>query len=310
MRNRFQYQIATGRLTLPVAIILSVILWITTFQSPMEVIPFLIGGFVISLIAALNSSFALVRSRSSLPSALFAIFYSSSLFLHEYGKGECWILLLFIASLYCLLRSYESKNTSSYTFHAFLWLSISSLIEPGILLSSPLVFIVMSMLRALNIKTFFAGIVGLCAPYWVITGYNLLLDNNTLFSIQFSDVMRWDIDIYRNISSQQIVTTACILLLSAISGINSMITSLSDKIKNRTIIGVINTIGIYETVLIIIQPHLLKSTLPIIITMFALLYGYIMIQKTNKFNNIFMIVSLIITACMTAYNLVIHFFSN
>lgn len=310
MRNRFQYQIATGRLTLPVAIILSVILWIIGFNDKLEAVSFIIGGLVTYLLVELNTSFALIRSRSSLPSALFAILYSSSLFLHEYGSGECWILLLFMGSLYCLLRSYELKNASSYIFHAFMWLSIAGLIEPGIILSAPLLFITMSQLRALSIKTFFAGIIGLCTPYWVITGYDIYSGNSLMISQWFDNILLWDIDTYRNIPLQNLITTGCIMLLSAVSGIYSMITSQSDKVKNRTIIGVINTIGIYETILVTVQPVMLKSVLPIIITMCALLYGYIMIQKNSRFTYIFMISSFVIIAMMTVYNMMNHFSIN
>lgn len=310
MRNRFQYEIATGRLTLPVAIILSVILWVTTFNDKMEIIPFLTGGFVTYLLIELNTSFALVRSRSSLPSALFTILYSSSLCIHEYGKWECWILLLFMGSLYCLLRSYESKNVPSYIFHAFLWLSIGSLIEPGIILSAPLIFIVMSQLRTLGVRTFFAGIIGLCIPYWIISGYDIYAGNSLTVLTYFNNIFEWNIEAYRTIPLPQIITTGCILLLSSVSGVSSIMTSQSDKVRNRIIIGVINTIGIYETILMIAQPVMLKSILPVIITMCAILYGYIMIQKTNKFTYIFMIASMVIIAMMAAYNVMIHLSSN
>ncbi len=310
MRNRFQYHIATGRLTLPVAIVLSVILWIIGFNDKMEAVSFLIGGLVTYLLVEQNTSFAFIRSRSSLPSALFAVLYSASLFLHEYGKGECWILLLFMGSLYCLLRSYESKNASAYIFHAFLWLAIASLIKPGIILSAPLLFITMSQLRAFSIRTFFAGIIGLCTPYWVITGYEIYSGNSLMISTWFDNILKWNIDEYRNIPLQHLITTGCILLLSAVSGIYSIITSQSDKVKNRIIISAINTIGIYETVLIMAQPVMLKSVLPIIITMCALLHGYIMIQKGNRFTYIFMIVSFVVTALMAVYNIMSHFAFN
>ena len=310
MRNRFQYQIATGRLTLPVAIILSVILWIATFNDKMEVIPFLTGGFVTYLLIELNTSFALVRNRSSLPSALFVILFSSSVFLHEYGKGECLILLLFMGSLYCLLKGYESKNPSSYIFHAFLWLSIGSIIEPGIIFSAPLILIVMSQLRMLNFKTFFAGIIGLCTPYWLITGYNIYSGNDITVLSHFNNIFEWNIDNYRNIPSQQIITTGCVLFLSSVSGINSIIISQNDKVRNRIIIWVINTIGIYETLLMVVQPTMLKSILPIVMTTLAILYGYNMIQRTNRFTYIYMIISLVIIVILAIYNLMNHLSFN
>lgn len=307
MRNRFQYQIATGRLTLPVAIVLSVILWIAAFNDEMEVASFLTGGLVTYLLIEFNTSFALIRSRSSLPSALFAILYSSSLFLHEYGKGECWILLLFMGNLYCQLKSYEQKNASSYIFHSFLWLGIGSLIKPGLILSAPLVFILMFQLRSFSLKTFFAGIIGLCTPYWLMTGYDMYIGNSPMFLTWFDNIFEWDIDLYRSLPINQAITAVCVLLISAVSGINSLVISQNDKVRNRIMIGVINTIGIYETILMIAQPSMLKSLLPIVMTMCSILYGYTMIQKTNKFTYIFMIVSLVIIVLMAIYNLMIHF---
>lgn len=307
MRNRFQYEIATGRLTLPVAIILSLILWIASFNDKLEVASFLTGGLVTYLLIEFNTSFALIKSRSSLPSALFAILYSSSLFLHEYGKGECWILLLFMGSLYCLLKSYEQKNASSYIFHSFLWLGIGSLIEPGLIFSTPLMFILMFQLRSFSLKTFFAGIIGVCTPYWLMTGYDMYIGNNPMFLTWFDYIFEWNIDLYRNLSINQAITALCVLLLSAVSGINSLVISQNDKVRNRIMIGVINTIGIYETILMIAQPSMLKSLLPIVMTMCSILYGYTMIQKTNKFTYFFMIVSLVIIVLMAIYNLMIHY---
>lgn len=310
MRNRFQYQIATGRLTLPVAIILSLTLWIAAFNDKMEAASFLTGGLVTYLLIEFNTSFALIRSRSSLPSALFAILYSSAFFLHEYGKGECWILLLFMGSLYCLLKSYELNNASTYIFHAFLWLGIASLVEPGMILSVPLVFILMFQLRSFSFRSFFAGIIGLCTPYWLITGYDLYTGNNLMFLTWFNNVFEWNTDVYRNLPIHQAITVGIVLLLSTVSGVNSLIVSQSDKVRNRIMIRVINTIGIYETILLITQPDMIKTIFPIVMTMGSILYGYIMIQKTNRFTYIFMIFSLVIIAIMALYNLMIHFSLN
>ena len=126
----------------------------------------------------------------------------------------------------------------------------------------------------------------------------------------FNHLMEWHITDYANIPLQYLVTTACIFIISAVSGITSIITSLNDKVKNRIIIGVMNTIGIYETLLVVIKPMMLKSVLPIIITMCAILFGYTMIQRSGKFTYIFMIVSLVITGIMAIYNVMLHFGLN
>lgn len=310
MRNSFQHQIATGIMTLPVAIIISLVIWITAYNNLLELVPFIIGGITAYLLIELNTFFALIRSRSSLPSALFVILYSSSLFLHEYGKGECWILLLFLGSFYCLLRGHELKNTPGYTFHAFLGLGIASMIVPDLIYCIPLLFITMIQMRMLNLRTFFAGILGYCIPFWILTGYDLYKGNEIQVLTWFNGITQWSLQDYLNIPLPQSVTVIFVLLLSAISGINSMLLSLNDKVRTRIFIRVINITGIYITSLLVIKPMMINSLLPILMALASILFGYTMILKSNKFTNIFMIITVIFIAALAAFNMIIHFLPN
>lgn len=307
MRNRLQHEIATGRVTLPVAIVISLVLWIITYQEKSEVIPFISGSIISYLLIELNTYFDIIRSRSSLPSSVFILLYSSILFLHSYGNGECLILLLFISSFFFLLRSYSSSNKSPDIFHAFIFLSIGCLIEPFLIFAVPIIFISMIQLRCLNIKTFFAGIIGLMTPLWIISGYKLINNQEINIGKWIDSAIYWDTSFYYNIPEIHIISTVIVLLISITSGVTSLTFSLKDKVKTRIIIRTINIMGMGATLLLVAKPAIVNSMLPIIITTGSILYGYILTQIKNKLTYIFMIISFILLAILIISNIIPYY---
>ena len=87
VKNRFQYQVATGRLTLPVAILLSLVFCGISFQGWESLGAWFMCACVTYLIIELNTTFALIRTRTSLPSAFFLVCFSVCPFLHTFGAG-------------------------------------------------------------------------------------------------------------------------------------------------------------------------------------------------------------------------------
>ena len=165
-------------------------------------------------------------------------------------------------------------------------------------------------MRMLNLRTFFAGILGYCIPFWILTGYDLYKGNEIQVLTWFNGITQWNLQDYLNIPLPQSVTVIFVLLLSAISGINSMLLSLNDKVRTRIFIRVINITGIYITSLLVIKPMMINSLLPILMTLASILFGYTMILKSNKFTNIFMIITVIFIAALAAFNMIIHFLPN
>lgn len=160
-RNRFQYETATGRGTLPAVFFISLILWLIPSIGDWEQLgSFLCASACAYLLQETDTRFALIRTRTTLPSALFLLGYASFTFLHGWS-ASCLLPVCFIGILYSLFHSYESPYASTTIFHAFLWLGIAGLIVPTFCWLAPFMYIYMINLRSFSARSFFAGIIGL-----------------------------------------------------------------------------------------------------------------------------------------------------
>ena len=175
-RNRFQYELATGRATLPVTIIICLIMYSITYQEKTDLLSLAIHGAIVYCLIELNTTFSLIRTRTTLHAAIFLFFLSGLPFLHTYSH-EQWIPLLFTVSFSYLFRSYESVYAPIPVFHCFLCLGISSFLLPQVLYFVPLIYFYMIGLRAFTLRTFFAGLIGLLVPYWIALAYHLYAGN-------------------------------------------------------------------------------------------------------------------------------------
>ncbi|MEE1233464.1 MAG: hypothetical protein U0L16_09430, partial [Phocaeicola sp.] len=98
-RNTIQYEIATGRATLPVAIVLSLALWLLTFRVWTDFFSLLAGYGIAYLLIELNTTFALIRTRTSLPSAFFLFFFSTAPYQYEIATGRATLPVAIVLSL-------------------------------------------------------------------------------------------------------------------------------------------------------------------------------------------------------------------
>lgn len=108
---------------------------------------------------------ALLRIRSRMISSLFLILMAVCGFLHPVNSGTVALFCLAV-SFYCLLRTYEAERPEVNTFHAYLFLSLGSLLWPPLLL----LFVVqlwnqVVFLRSLRWRSFGASCCGLLLPY-------------------------------------------------------------------------------------------------------------------------------------------------
>ena len=176
IRNRFQYEVATGRMTLPVAILIALLVWGSTCREWTELVSMALCAAGTYLLIELNTTFALIHTRTTLPSALFLTLYAFCPFLHAYTPAV-WLPVLFLGILFALFQSYEAFYASTPVYHAFLLLGLGSLAIPPVLYLIPLIYIAMGDLRSFSARTFFAGLVGIATPYLFLLSYHLYLGN-------------------------------------------------------------------------------------------------------------------------------------
>ena len=107
--------------------------------------------------------------------------------------------LTFLIAISQLFSSYESPYPAGSIFHAFFFIGLGSLLFPQLLYFVPLFYLGMISFRSLSLKSFFAGLTGLCVPYWLFFGYAFYYDKMNLFYhplqelIHFQTHQLWDI---------------------------------------------------------------------------------------------------------------------
>ena len=82
--NKLQTEIATGRLTLPVVILICLFLWGVSIHSWNELISFISCALTGYMMIEINTAFTLIRTRTMLHVSLFGFIISACMFLHPF----------------------------------------------------------------------------------------------------------------------------------------------------------------------------------------------------------------------------------
>ena len=182
---------AKGRFTFPVAILICLLLRIITGNEWQDVINLLVCALTAYLLIEINTAFTLIRTRSTLHVSFYVFLSTACLFLHSF-QYAVFAPLTFLIAISQLFSSYESPYPAGSIFHAFFFIGLGSLLFPQLLYFVPLFYLGMISFRSLSLKSFFAGLTGLCVPYWLFFGYESLLSPFT-GAYSFSTHQLWDI---------------------------------------------------------------------------------------------------------------------
>ena len=325
MLYTFQRQIATGRTTFPVAILISLVLWAVTYQDKTELLSLLACGFTSYLLIELNTTFALIRTRTEMPSALFLWLYSSSLFLHPY-QNTCWVQLLVMVMLFSLFYSYESKKAPNHIFHTFFFLGIGSMLIPELLWLVPLCFISMAALRSFHVKSFFASLIGFTVPFWIVLGYQLFVNISHPSSIEgfglqqliqqyfgsvfpFGTSLNSIIHEYQSIRLDEGITYGITLIMAIVGSFACNFYSNNDKVRTRSFLNALVPIQLGITLLVFLRPSLMEAILPVQAIFAAITCSYVFSLIFNSFTYYFLIAVLVLSGGISLFNLWIHFFN-
>ena len=307
-RNRFQYELATGRATLPVTIIICLIMYGITYQEKTDLLSLAIHGAIVYCLIELNTTFSLIRTRTTLHAAIFLFFLSGLPFLHAYSH-EQWIPLLFTVSFSYLFRSYESVYAPVPIFHSFLCLGISSFLLPQVLYFIPLIYFYMIGLRAFTLRTFFAGLIGLLLPYWIALAYHLYAGNMEETWLPFKALTCFSPIDYSILSLSQLISGGIAILFIAICSIECILHSYQDKVQTRIMLRVLIIIGIGTLACILLLPSHFNTYFLMTLIVGSVMGGHLLALTFNRFTRIFLWVSLGIWTCVCIMNLWMHLFN-
>ena len=303
IRNRFQYTIATGRMTLPVAVFISLILWAVNLKEWTESLFIVICALITYLLIELNTAFSLIRVRSNFAPAMFLLFAAACPFLSAYS-AKSWIPVLFLISLFALFRSYESKYASAPIFHAFLFMGIGSLIMPSLLLFSPLLFLQMLELRSFHIRTFFAGMVGFFLPYWVSLCYHLYFTEELkeVYTPLVEAFCFAPID-YSVLTASELLAWGVSLLISITCTVQSLIYSFQDKVQTRILLRVLTGIEMAVILFSCLQPQHAHTLFPLLLIIGSIMSGHLFALTSNRFTRFFLPITIGLWLLICFFNL-------
>ncbi|MGL4520021.1 MAG: hypothetical protein ACRCUJ_10150 [Phocaeicola sp.] len=308
MRRRITIQriIATGGFTLPVAIVLSALLWIANGGGWSELLTGFIHLVTGYLLIELNTSYSLIRTRTSFHVTLYTLFVGVSLFLHPYQT--VWFTIpLFLLALHQLFQSLESADKIVSLYHSFLLLGCTILLDPHFLLLLPLFWIGMFILHSASAKGFFATLLGLATPYWLLLGYSFLNEEfSYLTSLWHSISALAPFDYGTTPSLPQLLLMGSILLLTLICSFYYLNHTYLDKSRTRTYFYflLLAQLTLYGSIAIFPQQTALFFALSLPIS--ALIGGHFFTLTHNRFSNLFFITIFVMIITATTYYVWMH----
>lgn len=309
-RNRFQYEVATGQITLPSVIVLTLILFALSASSYTwgNFGSLLIFGIATYMLRETDTQFALIRTRTTLPASLFLLLFAAAPFLHTWNTAQL-LLPLFIGMLFSLFLSYESPHASTPIFHAFFFLGLGSLLVPCIAWLMPLLYIHMISLRSLEGKTFFAGIIGFTLPYWFLLGYCLYTDQVNLFYSTLSLLTDFQAIDYATVPLERYIFWGVTAVLGIVYSIPYLRSDYKDKVQTRILLHILLGMGVWVNLLIALQPCRIDALLPLAFIPTVFMGGHLFSLTFNRFTRILFIATLIVWLLLCSFNLWIHFFN-
>lgn len=308
VKNRFQYQVATGRITLPVAILLSLTFWGISYQGLESLYSWFIGACVTYLIIELNTTFALIRTRTTLPSSFFIICFSVCPFLHTFNTYT-FLPLLFIGMLFSLFRSFESPYASTTIYHAFCCLGIMGCILPQLLYLIPILYLLMIQLRSLNARTFFAGILGLLTPYWLGSCYLLYKGNWMEIFTGFKQRLLPVIPDFNILGWEHYLSLGIILVIAILCTAQSLIHTYQDKVQTRILLRILMVLEIIIVAFIVAQPQYFNGLFAMLLACTSIFFGHFFALVFNRFTRICLEIILTLLGIMTLFNVWMHFYT-
>lgn len=310
--KRLQSRITAGRLTLPLAIMISVACWVLTavllpelkvqqdnyplWQSFSSVcIPFwanrlisfilysIIGYFLIEL----NNTFSIIRMRASVQTSVYFLLIAVCPSLHVLYAGDL-AAAAFLIALFFLFKSYQQIRPAVDLFHAFIFIGIGSLLFPQLTLFIPLFWIGAYNFQSLQLKSFFGSLIGWSLPYWCLLGYAYYYGQMDSFYQPFRELatfmpIRFDFEVW------EMATIGYMLVLFMVSSGHCLVAGYEDKIRTRSYLHFLIFLNFCIFVYIGLQPALSVHLLSLLLIGVSILAGHLFALTNSRTANIFFI---------------------
>ena len=323
---RFQNKVAGSVFTLPICIVIAVALWWLpqrAFSVP-HILGLVLCLLTTYVVMETNAQQHIIRIRTRMMSCVWLMLTACLAFMHPLGEPIIAAACLCISYM-LLFRCYQRLRPQAFVFHAFLMLSIGSFFAPVMLaMAIPFFLYIALLLRSLTKKAFWAGILGLIAPYWCYAFWYFItgkIDPSKITlpigRIPFLDYPFDYQVLLRYIKTEELlslpfsvqVSAAFIILLSIVSIVHYMRTNYDDKIRVRMILYIYMTQTLLLMVFLVLQPAHYETTMALLVASASPLIAHYFSLTGSILSNSFFVLSLLLTAGMATLNLWLTSFS-
>ena len=315
--KRPQNIIAESGLTLPVAALFAMVIWLLIGLVRLQLWPQL-ACFVgtVYLVVEMSNQNALLRVRSRMVSTTFILLSCATCFLLPQLRGGIAQLCMVVAFL-LLFQTYQASHCVGRTFYAFAAIGLASMAFVQTLWYVPVLWVLMAtQLQSLSWRTWAASLLGLALPYWFAFLWFLLPFNlsdewtTDLSSLASHFTQLADLSQPSPLTSQHFLGGILAFALTVILAVAGMAHfwqySFEDKIRIRLLYGFFTTMTGVTVLFILIQPQHFDMLMRMLTLCASPLIAHVLTFTSSRLSNILFFVALILTIVLTVFNLILY----
>lgn len=282
-KNVFQYEVATGRWTLPVVVVLFLIVHLLTYRGWMDLWTAGVELLTAYLLVEMNNRFALIRVRTTLPSSFFLLCCLG--FQHHIHPFAWGLLPLFCGLIFSLFHTYERAHSPVAVFNAFFCIGMMVALHAFLIVLVPLVFFYMLYLRSLSMRTFFAGCLGLVTPFLAMGVWAVYEGNQALYA---NSILSWRPEFFHfdKVSPFLWVVWGMWLLIYVVSSLEHLFYAFQDKVQTRIYLRFFWMTLLVLHLIIGVEPGLIAWLLPVHALLCSILFAHQFSQNYTLFTRI------------------------
>lgn len=305
MRSKgLRRKIAESNLTLLGATLIAIFAWMAKGNVALpEWLGFLATAITAYVFVEFNNSNALIRIRSRMISSVYLVLMAALTGLHSYSANALLPLCVLLA-YFLLFKTYQNSHPESFVFHAFLFIGLSSLIFPQILLFTPFYLIAMVVhLRSLNLRSLAAAIMGIVLPFALIEAYKFYFAQ-PLYTPGFIKVLTsFSPPDYSRLSEHQMVSAGVVVFLAISAMLHFRYTKFNDKIRTRMFLYVLTVQEFLIMAFLVAQPQHFDPLFRLLVMNSSPLIAHHLALTQGRWGTCFFYFALILILVLVIYNL-------
>lgn len=297
---------AESRWALPLTIVYALLVWTVADVTKADALGWqaVMVGVSTLLMALINNVHALLRIYSRMVSCSFLVMATATLPLFVEHWEVAVVQLSWVLFFICFLYTYQDRESTGWSFYAFLSLGVGVLVWPLLLLLVPLLWLLMGVrLMSLSPRTFFASLLGLTVPFWTVlcaTPFFPTLDVKGRFLVSFTDSWKGVGQLSAHTTTDWLFL-GMLTLLGGVGVVHFLRNAYQDKIRTRMIYELFIVLFFFTLIAAFLLPRQSNYLMALTTVTASTLVGHFVALTHTRWTNwvtIFFILLLItITAC-------------